>query len=210
MEYMDFLPERIRIQRARRRSLVRQAYLLGACLLALGILAYVRQGMISSAKGELARTSDRVANVNRQLVMRGELERQQADLMIKKRIDDHLGSRVYALDVLAELERTLPQSIFLTNLAMEAVEIRIPIKPAEQDSNQAVAAGNQPQDKEKVVKRIRLSVTGLAPTDVDLADFIAQMSAARLFEDVSMGYAKNVEFRGRTVREFQASCYVVR
>ncbi len=208
MEHIDFLPERIRIQRARRRSLVRQAYLIGACTLALFILGYVRQGMISGAKGELLRLDDQVANVNSQLAMRHDLARQQADLMIKKRIDDRLGSRVYALEVLAELERTLPKSIFLVNLALEAVDVHEQVEPAEQDANQADSSGRTPRDK--VVRRVRLALTGVAPSDVDLANFIAQMSSAPLFEDVSMGYAKNTEFRGRTVREFQASCYVVR
>jgi Tfp pilus assembly protein PilN len=209
MEKIDFLPERIKVQRARRASLVRQVCLLGVCLAALAALAYVRHQRIGSAKAELIALKDQSTNMQRQLAFRGELERQQADLMIKKRIDDQLGSRVNALEVLAELERLLPESIVLTSLNLEAVELRVPLKPAEDKaSSSARAANNRP--KEKVVKRVRLVFTGLAPSDVDLANFIAQLSAGRLFEDINMGYAKNVDFRGRSAREFQASCYVVR
>jgi len=71
-------------------------------------------------------------------------------------------------------------------------------------------AGAQPRKEDKAVHRVRLVLTGLAPTDVDVANFIGQLSASRLFEDVTMGYAKNVSFRGRSAREFRASCYVAR
>jgi Tfp pilus assembly protein PilN len=209
MEKIDFLPERVRTQRARNASLIRQGCLLAVCVLALTVLAYARQQRISAAKAELVSLKDQGANVQRQLAFRSDLERQQADLMIKKRIDEQLGSRVNTLEVLAEMERLLPESIVLTSMNLEAVELRIPMKPAEEKSaSSARSSDNRP--KEKVVKRVRLIFTGLAPSDVDLANFIAQLSAGRLFEDINMGYAKNVDFRGRSAREFQASCYVVR
>jgi len=209
MENIDFLPERIKAYRARRASFLRQVGLLSLCLAALAGLAYARQQRIDSAKAELTALKEQGLNLQRQLSFRSDLERQQADLMIKRRISDQLGSRVNALEVLAEIERLLPDSIVLTSMNLEAVELRIPLKAAEEKANSAArSADNRP--KEKIEKRVRLIFTGLAPTDVDLANFIAQLSAGRLFEDINMGYAKNVDFRGRSAREFQASCYVVR
>jgi Tfp pilus assembly protein PilN len=208
-EKIDFLPESIRLDRARRRSLKRQIWLVAFVIASLTGLGYVRQGEITQGKACLAALTTQISTVNRQLAMRTDLERQLADLMIKKRIDDTLGSRANALEVLSELERTLPESIVLTSLTLEAVEVRTPIgRSASGDA--PVPAGGTPAPKEKVSKRVRLVFTGMAPTDVDVANFIAQMSAGRLFEDVSMGYARNVEYRGRTVRDFQASCYVAR
>lgn len=204
MKKIDFLPETIKVQRQRRRSMVRQCCLLIAVVAGLAALACVRQGQVSQAKGELASVGGQIDSARKQLSFRADMERQQADLMIKKRIDDQLGSRVNTLVVLAELEHLLPEGIFLTNVNLEAVELKVPVKPAGNNS------GAPPALKENAVKRVRLVFTGIAPTDVDLANFIAQISAGRLFEDVSMGYSRNVEFRDRTVREFQASCYVMR
>ncbi len=62
----------------------------------------------------------------------------------------------------------------------------------------------------KLVRRVRVVLAGLAPTDVDVANFIGQLSASPLFENVNMGYAKTVRFRGRSAREFQASCYLAK
>ena len=43
MDELDFLPERIHRQRARRRRLIRQGYLLALCAVGLIALAYLRQ-----------------------------------------------------------------------------------------------------------------------------------------------------------------------
>jgi len=211
MQSVDFLPERIRLRRARRRRLFRQGYLLAAFAVAVIMLGYVRYRRIDSAQGQLAMLGDRAVNIRNQLTMRQSLEKELADLMIKKRIDETLGSRVLALDVLGELERLLPESMALTKLAVETVKLRAPAKPvaAPVSSGRTVRA-KAGQNKYRIVKRIRLVITGLAPTDVDVANFIGQLSASPLFEDINMGYAKNAAIYGRTAREFQASCYVVR
>jgi len=43
-----------------------------------------------------------------------------------------------------------------------------------------------------------------------VANFIGQLSASLLFEEVSMGFARTETFRGRSARRFQASCYLVK
>ena len=208
MRDIDFLPERIRDQRTRRRSLFRQGQLTAVCVVALVVLGLVRQGGLRKAQAELTRVRDQAANVRYQLTFRSMLEKQKAELMIKKRIDDQLGSRVNALEVLAELERMLPESIFLTTLTLEAVEERVHLTSAVNRSSSGKAVNRSPV--EQSIKRVRLRFIGVAPGDVALADFVAQLSAGQLFEDVSLRYAKDVAFGQRTVREFEANCYVVR
>ncbi|KKK60058.1 hypothetical protein LCGC14_3028140, partial [marine sediment metagenome] len=51
---VEFLPERIRRQRARLRMLIRQAYLLAACVLAMGGLTYLSALRVGRARGELS------------------------------------------------------------------------------------------------------------------------------------------------------------
>jgi Tfp pilus assembly protein PilN len=210
MDKLDFLPERIKTQRSRRKRLLRQAYLLVACLAAMGALAYVREGRASYARGELALLTERVSDARNQLALRTSLEQQMADLMVKKRIVEHLGTRTGPMDIMGALDQVVPESVALTSLNVETVDVRISVRRAAELSmgGRATPAGAAPA--ERTVKRVRMVITGLAPNDVDLANFIGQLSACPLFEDVNMGYAKNVEFRGRAARQFQVSCYVVR
>ena len=214
MHDIDFLPRRIIIQRARRQRLVRDSYLVALCVVGLAALGYWRHDCLRQARAELQETSQRSQDVQTRLKILDSLEHQQAELMIKKRIADHLGSRVNTQDVMAELQRLLPTSMALSSLNLETMEVRVPVtrsKSGRTNTSLRVSpAGVQPRKEERSLYRVRLVLTGLAPTDVDVANFIGQLAASRLFEDVTMGYAKTVSFRGRSAREFRASCYVAR
>ena len=210
MDKIDFLPERIRAHRAKRKRLVRQACLLTVCAGGLLLLAHVRQGQVRTAAAEMDVLDARAENLRQQLETRKELERQQAELTVVRRIEEDLGSRINILDVLAELQRVAPEGILLTNLSVETMEVRQEIQRASVSGRRAKSAGSPAKNEEAVVKRVRLMITGLSPADVEVANFIGQLSSSPLFEDVNMGYARNVSFRGRQAREFQTSCYIAR
>ena len=209
MKDIDFLPDRIRARRARRHRLVMHGYLLAVCLVGLAVLGYVFQTQIQSARAELSLLQSRGDDMQRQLDLRASLEEQLADLMIKRQIEECLGRRIGTLDVLGEIQRVMPESMALTKLTMETVEVELSAAPHGRDERTVRVARGRPKG-EKIVKRVRVVLTGLAPTDVDVANFIGQLASSRVFEDVNMGYAKNVNFRSRSAREFQASCYVAR
>jgi len=210
MRDIDFLPDRIRAQRARKRRLVVQGYFLVLCIGGLVALGYAFNRLVRKARSEVVTLADRADSLQQQLVLRDSLEQQMSDLLIKKRIEEQLGRRVSTLDVLAELQRILPESMALTSLTMETVEVRVGGRtPAVRYVSDRAGV----RDRRRVLKkakRVKVVLTGLAPTDVDVANFIGQLSASPLFEDVNMGYARNLSFRSRVAREFQASCYVVR
>ncbi len=210
MREVDFLPESIRRQRLRRRRLARQGYLLAACAVAMGALTYVRQGRLARAQGQLTALTERARNLQHQVAMIPEVERQMADLLIKKRIDEELGSRADCTGVLAELCRVAPLNVSLVSLELKTVELRVKeVKPSGRTSRSAVAAAGKSSDgAAPPVRRVRLMLGGLAPTDVDVANFIGQLSASCLFDDVTMGYVKTVTFRERPARQFQARCYL--
>ena len=210
MYQVDFLPRRIHQQRVRRRRLVRQGWLLAVCVLAMGLLTHVRRGRIANAQSQLAVLAERADNLQRQISMIPAVEGQMADLLIKKRIDGELGSRADCTGVLAELCRVVPPNMALIALELKTVELRAaPVKTTHRPSASGARSKLRPQPG-GTVRRVRLMLTGLAPTDVDVANFIGQLSASCLFEDVNMGYAKTEGFRGRSAREFKANCYLAR
>ena len=207
---VDFLPERIRMQRAQRARVIRQGHLLVIAVAALAVLGYLNQQRVARGQGHLGMLNDQAVNMKRQLETLDELQQQLAGLMIKERIDSQLGSRAGATDVLRELARILPESMALTNLDLEATGILVEVERVGGGiiSARAIPAG--PKPRPKVVKRVKVVLTGLSPNNVDVANFIADVSASPLFEDVNMGYTKNVIFRGRSAKQFQAGFHVVR
>jgi len=205
MEMIDFLPNRIRVQRHRRRRLIRQGVWVCVCALGLLLFAYVRQDHIHAAQAELIEMQAYNLNLREQTFAREALEKQQGELEIARKVEEQLGSRVGALDVLSELGDKMPANMALTSLTIETVEQRVPVDMTARSSARASVAAIK---RDKSVKRVRLTLTGLSTSDVEIANFIAQLSVSPLFEDVTMGYVKPVEFRGRMVREFQSACYV--
>jgi len=209
---VEFLPERVREQRARRRRLTRQGYLLAACVACMSVLTYVNMVRIDRAKRALGELRDRGANIARQIQMISPVEQELAELMIKQRIEADLGSRTDCTAVLAELCHVLPQNMALVSLELRATNVAAGSgsggHTTHQSARPVVASGHQ--GARSTVRRARLVITGLAPTDVDVANFIGQLSASCVFENVNMAYAKTVTFQDRTAREFQASCYLAR
>ncbi|MDP6633530.1 MAG: PilN domain-containing protein [Phycisphaerae bacterium] len=205
---VDFLPERIIVQRARVERLFRQGYLVGMVLVTLIGLAYFKEDRISAAQAQLSGLNSQSANLKMQVGTMYKLQEQLCDLMIKQRIDTRLGSRIDGMDILGELGHILPATMTLTSLQLDAMQVETPLKPV------VGGAGANPtrgaKKRTKIVNRLKLTITGLSPNNVDVANFIADLSASPLFEEVDMGYAKNIKYRQKPAKEFQASCYVIR
>ena len=210
MREVEFLPERILQQRARRRRLVRQGYLLGVCVAAMGLLAYFNSVRVARARGERVRLCERSEELARQIEMIAPLESELAELLIKQRIESELGSRTDCTAVLAELCRIMPPNMALVSLDLKSMDVQVKSADGGGATGSARASGAAPSGPTRTVRRARLVITGLAPTDVDVANFIGQLSGSCVFEDVKMGYAKTAVVDGRMAREFQASCYLAR
>jgi len=106
------------------------------------------------------------------------------------------------------MQFVMPESITLTSLTLETMEVSTAAAPSR--TSRSRRATKAQDVGATTVNRIQAVITGVSPTDVDVANFIGQLSASPLFEDVNMGYARTVEYRGRQAREFQASCYITR
>ncbi|MDP6544727.1 MAG: PilN domain-containing protein [Phycisphaerae bacterium] len=207
---VDFLPERITIKRASRARLVRQGYLLGIVFTSLVSLGYFNEERVAYAEAQMSDLATQSANRTRQVEMMYDLQKQLSDLMIKQQIDNRLGSRINAMDILGELGQILPESTTLTSLELSAKPVGLDIKRAARGVPSAAGPRRAGKKRTKVVNRLKLTITGLSPNNVDVANFIASLSASPFFEEVVMGYAKNIVFRKKAAKEFRASCYVVR
>ena len=213
MQNVDFLPERIRAQRRRRRRIAKHTYMLTIVLAGMTILGFLRRGQIQAVRAEEGQLDGQKADIALQLARRDVLEREKAELYVIQRIDGKLGSRLSAFMLLSELQSLLPPSIVLTQLSVETMDVLVGGRGAGGNGRRGRGvrtAGSRSGGTDATVKRLRLTLTGLATKDVDVANFIGQVSACPLFEDVNMSYSRDVKIKDRTARQFEASCYVVR
>jgi len=213
MVFVNFLPKRLKLPRRRRRRTTRQAVVLAAtaCALgALGALGYWRQTQVAAARADLACLKQQQGQLEKRLAAIPALTEQLAAGQVKQRISRELGSRLTINAVLAELSRRLPPTVSLTGISYGTVEVQ----PENAGGNVQARPGRSAGKDLKVPpeKRVRVVITGLAPTDVDVANAVAQLSACPLFSDAAMGYAKTVAIdKGRRkASSFQVSCLMAR
>lgn len=211
MQSIDFLPDDIRRSRESRRRLLSQCNLLVICALALALLGVLRQDRIQQAHGQLSMLTDRADRAAKQLRLLDQLRQERSELLLKKRVDEDMGSSLAALDVLAVITHLTPENVVLRSVNLETVEVRQEDPSAAgPDNTGAPRVADGASAKPLFVRRLRLQITGMAPSDVDVANFIAAMAGNRLLEDIKMGYARDVEFRHHRAREFLVSCFIVR
>ena len=124
MSGVDFLPQRIKVRRLRRRRLTIQVCLLLLCGALAAVLGYVRQGRIATARAGVALVARRAEDIRRQVGQAAELETQLGELRVVGRIEEHLGRRVNTLGLLAELERRW--GLFSSAASMRSIRLESP------------------------------------------------------------------------------------
>lgn len=208
MNLIDFLPKRIRHQRSAYRHLRRQGLALTLVVVVLGGVGYFNELRIANAQSDLMAQQNRADALAATLTVLPELTAQLADGQIKARISRELGSRLTINALLAEVGRLLPPSSCLTSLECSTIDA-VAQFAGRQKSQQARKQGRD-EAVSPTRKRVRLVVTGLAPTAIDVADFIGRLSASPLFCDIRMGYAKTVviERENRKARSFEVTFLV--
>ena len=120
------------------------------------------------------------------------------------------ASRTDCTAVLAELCRLTPNNMALVSLELKPVDVTVEEETRGRNTSDHVRRGSGRRQSNKKVRRVQLVICGLAPGDVEVANFIGQLSASPLFQDVNMGYARTRELQDRIAREFQASCYLIK
>ena len=207
MANVDFLPYRIRAQQSRHSSVVRHGYVVVVCIAAVAVVWHLRAEKVSIAEGQLAELANRNAEVRQQVDLLPSLQAELDDLLRKERIDEQLGSRVSALDIMAELQKVIPNRVALLDVEVEVKEM-----PLLSPTGQVVAAPRPlpGQPPAPVDRRVHLIVSGVAPLPMDISTFEQQLKRSYLFESVEMNYSKKVEYLDHEAREFKISCYVIR
>jgi len=196
-------------RRGRRRATLLCLGLAGVAVLALGgmcALYVMRAFSVSSLR---AVVEQQYREAGRQIDQLKLLENRKADLVRKVELSADLLERVPRSHILARLTNALPSDTSLQVLVMSSVEVEVPApKPTTTKEDKASAApskGGKSKRPEKIRRReIQFRVDGLAVTDVQVAEYIARLSADPLFEEVNLKFSEEFPYEpGVTMRRFE-------
>jgi hypothetical protein len=198
MREIDFLPPWYTQFLRRRRTVFFQTWMTIGVALGLGLWLFLAdrnqrnaENVLDSLSGQIQQTSAQLQQMERLEMLRRQL-RMQAEVLTK------LGIHVEAGRLISKLAEAAPPSLSLLLLNIDTDEIPVQLSAAERAS---LKEGTRPP----VDRRLRVRVGGVAPTDVELAMFLTDLTAAPYFERPSLTYVRDRREAGHVLREFEVT-----
>lgn len=207
MNDINFLPAHY-LMRMHRAARLRRHALLGVALL-LGIAgwAFVAHQRTEGLRDYAAALDSQVQAIRGQSAEVARLQAQRVGLIESVRIHRELAMSIAPTQVLAAIGNAMPQPLSLTELSMNARRPR-PTSAAELRSSQTASRRKAAPIRDAEPDVLRISIVGLSPDDMHVANFVGNLGETRLFANVKMAYSRPVEVANVTGREFRVDMEV--
>jgi Tfp pilus assembly protein PilN len=198
MREMEFLPSWYPEISKRRRMVVLQAW--ATMALVGGLTAWmvlsgrnVRRAEVDlrSLRGEISQTESDLQKLDDLLSLQKQLRQQD-------RVNAKLGLHVEATRMMNALESAMPREMAVLQLELDIEEQTKPVT--------TLADAKAMQEKEPPqIRKLKVRLQGVAPTDVDVANFMTRIGTTSYFEQVAMTYARDRLESGHVMREFEVT-----
>lgn len=207
MATINFVPDDYVQQRRASRANILYLMLLMAMLGAIGITFGFIKMRQRAVKAELAQLNLQMSEAQQQIAQLEELKHKSKEMMKTMVVTAELLEPVPRSIVLASLTNNLPSGVSLLDFELEEKETQVfrPSPSSSAGSSQyknKTAAKPEKTEPEKIVET-NLEIKGIAPSDIQVAGFIARLSTSILFDQVSLVESKEVEIDKLKYREFR-------
>ena len=199
MREVEFLPEWYPKVRRRKRQMVMQAWATIALISGLGLWMLLVQRNVHARETELSALRSDLNQSEVDIQRLEDLLTLQRDLGKQDGIFVKIGRPVETTRVLTTLEQLMPRDMALLELSVDTEE-RVQKPMGSLASRAAQDAKNTKTDT-----ALRLKVHGVAPTDMDLAEFLAKLTARPFFKEVELTYSHERTDSGHVMREFEVT-----
>lgn len=202
MQVLDFVP-RDYIQKKLARNANLLCALLGAVVVLVLTVLFVAMGMAEdSLQSEAERVDGQVAQASKTVEEWNCFQSQRVALLEKAEKGARLLAPLPRSRILAEVVRRLPEQTSLTELSIAEETVRIV------EAEKETGPGNQSARRRKKAKtkehqQTRVHLLGLAPTDVEVAQFIAGLSNSPYFDQVELSFSEDQAHERCVLRRFE-------
>jgi Tfp pilus assembly protein PilN len=194
MREVEFLPEWYPKVRKRKRMVALQAWSTLILVAGLGLWMILvqhnvklRQQALGALQTDLYHSEEEIQHLEEALKLQNQLSGKD-QILIK------IGRPVEMTKLVSTLEHLMPADMALMDLTFDTEEA-----PRATGTLAARAAAEQKPSESKLHFRLH----GVAPTDVDLAEFLAKMSGKPFFRQVELMYSHERVENGHVLREFE-------
>lgn len=203
MNEINFLPQSFLESQNRRLRLFREITIIsGMVLISLALFAG-QSGRVMSVRNLAERKSEELEAAKLRSKEVARLKDQQQQLKLKLAVHEGLAMPLNVSSILATVSDLLPKRMALTEISCSADDPKLDLAALKQTatSRKSKAKAKAPVRIEARVMNIQL--TGISPSDVDVANFVGALSASPIFQNVKMRYAKSTKIDKATAREFR-------
>ncbi len=200
MREMEFLPAWYPRLARRKRMVVLQVYMSLLILLGLGVWMVQFHRNVAADRRRLTQLNGQLQDTQQVLHKLDELEKLDRQLRVQEEVVEKIGLHVEVTRMMNALDAAMSNDMSLLNLGLEVAEEQKQITAAPANLAALVSGGAVP-----VNRVLKVKVQGVAPTDVELANFLAKLGNNTLFEKVAMNYTRELSQNGHLMREFEIS-----
>jgi Tfp pilus assembly protein PilN len=204
-ENMSFLPEDYLEKKIARRTNAIFLSLFAVVLAAVVAAAFVQNRQDVRQRGELAAKHAEFEKMHHQFEQIQALNAEKQKMKQMANVTATLKDNVLKSVVFAELINAMPATLRLTELDLET-NIAKNTAPAPRTSVQReklrqAATG---QEEVKIVPTVvDIELQGLAPTDVEVSEYIGNLNAHPMFSRVSLAYVEETKDKENVMRKFR-------
>jgi Tfp pilus assembly protein PilN len=195
MRELEFLPAWYPALWRRRRFVALQAWLAGAIVAALASWMLLAERNVQAAQDSLQGLQKQLQQTDDQLHRLSELQSLKLQMSQQAEVVSRLGPHVPTARLINVLEEAMPPDMAILDLSTDSqAQIKAP-------SSLSAASGAHPA----MVRTVRIRLHGVAPSDVDLGNFLARLAGVPYFSDIAMSYSKDRVDSGHLMREFEVT-----
>jgi Tfp pilus assembly protein PilN len=209
----SFLPEDYLAKQAERRTNVISLTLFVVVMTAVFGAFLVTNRHASRIRAQQAAIDSQFQEAAIRIEKLNELESQKERMLEKAELATSLLERVPRSILLAELINRMPQNLTLREFELKSTAIKKPPPRVSEtttslrDRRTAGSPTREQAIEERAVEAPRYSVdiimVGIAPTDLEVSQYITELNAYRLLTDVTLKYTIQTTVDDRPVREFR-------
>jgi Tfp pilus assembly protein PilN len=210
MTDISFLPEDYKEKRIQRRT---NLISLGLFIVVMGAIVgayFVTNNQRDGVREQLDLVNEDFAEAARRLEQLEQLRWRKRQIIRKANLSSVLLERVPRSLVLSEMVNRMPENVALTELRLSTETIRTPrltrsaLEQAKSDRENKPVSDLPPLPQIKPTQ-VKLLLTGLATTDVDVAQYMARLGRSAMFADLNLIFSQEVLVDGVQLRKFSVA-----
>lgn len=206
---VSFLPDDYLERKAQRRSNVICAALFLVVMGGIGSAFYHRETRTRALEEQLAAVDAEYNEAARRIQQVQQMQTKQRQMARQAELTESLLEKVPRSFVLAELTNAMPAGVSLLDFTLEsrkrtAPEPSGPRAKSAFEANKAEASrAKSPAAPEPQHYDVYMKLTGIASTDVQVAQFMSSLLRSRLLKDVNLLVTEEYSLQGEKLRKFQ-------